>query len=329
MRIRKLLNFSTHPGEPELFKDDWQHIMAFVHHNGFDGLELLPVGNYPFSRIPPQIVCGIHLRFFVFLRAFLQSRQEELETLFGTMENVNRFYGGSDPECIVKTYAAQLSLASDLGCDYVVYHPVQCDLAHIYNWNFPWHWQETLEICSEILNAALAESGYQGWLLFENLWWPGSFRLEYPGEYEYLRKRVHYERCGIALDTAHMLHSMHGFRQEKQAIARLLKKVESLGSLRQEIRTIHLCSALSGDYIKTSRRSVNQQPDLDFWQQLKLARKHVSRIDPHEPFTDPAIGALFDLVKPDQVVFEFTFPDTRTWQRKITTQKKILENILW
>lgn len=303
--------------------------MDFVHRNGFDGMELLPVGNYPFSRIPRQLVSGLHLCFFVFLRAFWQSRQDELETLFGSMENVNRLYGGSDPECIVKTYAAQLNLASDLGCDYVVYHPAQCDLAHIYDWNFPWHWRETLEICSEILNSALAESGYQGWLLFENLWWPGSFRLEDPTEYEYLRKKIHHERCGITLDTAHMLHSMQGFRQEKHAIAELLKKVESLGSLRQEIRTVHLCSALSGEYIQTSRRSAYPQPDLDFWQQLKLARKHVSRIDPHEPFTDPAIGTLFDLLEPDQVVFEFTFRDVHSWQQKISTQKKILEDILW
>ncbi len=322
MKTQKLLNFSTHPGEPELFDDDWQQIMDFVHHNGFDGLELLPVGSYPFSRIPDKLVSGLHLRFFVFLRAFWQNREDELETLFGSMENVKQFYGGSDPECIVKTYASQLRLASALGCDYVVFHPVQCDLAHIYDWNFPWHWRETLEICSEILNAALAESGYQGWLLFENLWWPGSFRLEETGEYEYLRKLVHHERCGIVLDTAHMLHSMQGFRQEKQAIAGLLKKVEGLGSLRQEIRTVHLCSGLSGEYIKTSRKSIKSQSDLDFWQQLKLARKHVSSIDPHEPFSDPAVGALFDLVEPDQVVFEFTFRDAHSWQQKISTQKK-------
>ena len=65
--MKKLLNFSTHPGEPELFGDDWSTIADFVAQQGFDGLELLPVGNYDFDRIPPELIRGLHLRFFVFL----------------------------------------------------------------------------------------------------------------------------------------------------------------------------------------------------------------------------------------------------------------------
>ncbi len=327
--MRKLLNFSTHPGEPELFDDDWRQIAAFVRGQGFDGLELLPVGAYPFDRIPRPLIHGLHLRFFVFLQAFWQGREQELLALFGSMDNVRRFYGGTDPECLVRAYGAQFELAHRLGCRYVVFHPVQCDLAHIHDWNFPWHWRQTLDICSEILNGALAVSSYRGLLLFENLWWPGSFRLHDPAEYDYLRRRIHHDHCGIVLDTAHLLHSRQGFTREADAVRYLLKAVAELGALTREIRAIHLTCGLSGDYIRESRTAAAPAAGKDFWQRLAAARRHVNRIDPHEPFTDPAIGALFDLVEPEDVVFEFTFREKAAWREKIAIQKKALEDVLW
>lgn len=329
MTITKLLNFSTHAGEPELFEDNWLKITDFVNTQGFAGLELLPVGDYPFTRIPAPLVHGLHLRFFVFLEYIWRNDQKKLLDFFGTMADVKRFYGGTDRQYIIDAYARQLQLAHDLGCEYVVFHPVQCDLAHIYNWQFPWNWQDTLDICSEILNAALENSPYSGLLLFENLWWPGSFRLDSAREYEYLRQKVNYDHCGIVLDTGHLLSSCGGFEMEKDAINYLVKRLRQMGGLTKEIKTVHLTCSLSGNYIKTSQKTAKPPKESTFWQQLAAARSHVSKIDPHEPFTSPEIGRIFDIIAPEWLVFEFTFRDIETWQRKISSQKMALHDKLW
>jgi hypothetical protein len=65
--MQRLLNISTHPGEPEMFGNDWRRAERFLQHWEFDGFELYPVGDYPCERIPAQIVTGLHLRFFVIL----------------------------------------------------------------------------------------------------------------------------------------------------------------------------------------------------------------------------------------------------------------------
>jgi len=148
------------------------------------------------------------------------------------------------------------------------------------DWQFPWHWQDTLDICSEILNESLALSKYNGLLLFENLWWPGSFRLDSYEEYEYLRQRVNHDRCGIVLDTGHLLSSGGGFEDESAAIDYLLKRVKDMGAMAKEIHTVHLTCSLSGNYIRKSKKDIHPETDAIFWQQLASARKHVGRIDP-------------------------------------------------
>ena len=310
---------------------------SFLKKGRFDGFELYPVGDYPFHTIPAHLIEGIHLRFFVFIREMWRQDEKGLLQLFDNWFNVEHFYGARSPEVIVDTYARQLDLAQQLGCDYVVFHPVHCDMRHVYDWQFPYDWRESLDICSEILNASLKKSSFNGWLLFENLWWPGSFRLEEIAEYDYLREHVNYQRCGIVLDTAHMI-AAGAYRKvhcstEEEAINLLLDKVKKLGGLKSEIRTVHLTSNLSAGYIKSSMAAAAQThkeiEELDFWQRLQHARRHVSRIDPHLAFSSPEIGRLFDLVEPENTVFEFTFKGMDEWQQKIAIQKSALQNRLW
>ncbi len=327
----RLLNFSTHDGDTELFENDWNRTTSFVKGHGFDGIELLPVGNYPFERIPSELIYSIHLRFFIFLRNMWRQDTKALERQFGSMENVQLFYGSRDRQCIVNTYVTQLDLAKTLGCRTVVFHPAQCDLDHVYDWQFPWHWKETIDICAEILNQALKKSRYTGWLLFENLWWPGSFRLDHAEEYEYLRRKMDYDRCGIVLDTGHMLNSSGSVNvSEPDAIGYLISRARKMGELKHEIRALHLTCSLSGEYIRESReKKPPLNPEEDFWARLSAARRHVGRIDPHDPFTLPEIGTFVEMIQPEQVVFEFSFRDIPTWEQKIRLQKTALDRVLW
>ena len=62
---------------------------------------------------------------------------------------------------------------------------------------------------------------------------------------------------------------------------------------------------------------------------MAAAGRHVQRIDPHAPFTDPAIGGHFGLAESEQMVFEFTFRDLPFWREKIATRKRALEDVSW
>lgn len=334
MKVRRLLNFSTHPGEPELFDDDWGRVGAFLKRWDFDGFELYPVGNYPFQRIPAALITGLHLRFFVILTPVWRKAHTRLMDIFGSRDSAAAFYGTPyetlGPEWIADFYAGQLDLAHRLNCGYVVFHPVHCELEHIYDWRFPWKTEETLDMCAEVINAATARSNFNGRILFENLWWPGSFRLLDPREYDYLRSRVNYSRCGIALDTGHLLNTNPDLTNEVEAVDFLLDHIDTMGETKREIYTVHLTRSLSGEYIGQSRK--DGRPDKNgqtFWEQFDTARRHVGNIDQHEPFTYEGIARVLEKIDPENVVFEFTFSGIDQWEEKIAAQKQALNVFLW
>ncbi len=324
--MQRLLNISTHPGDLDIIGNDWSEAARLLERWDFDGFELYPVGDYPFEKIPARLVTGLHLRFFVILEPVWRRDEARLMEIFGNWETVEKFYGGRSPRWISRYYSRQLDLARDLGCDYVVFHPAHCELKYVYDWNFPWHWRRTLDLCAEVINAAVAGSAFTGWILFENLWWPGSFRLDSPEEYYYLRRQIHHRRCGIVLDTGHLLNKNQDLGSQAQAVAFLLECLDGLGGLVEEIRTVHLACSLSGSYVRSSR---GRKAGGDFWQRLSAARRHVARIDRHDPFSDPAIAAVLEKAAPRNVVFEFAYGDLETWQQKIHTQQKAVGKLLW
>jgi sugar phosphate isomerase/epimerase len=313
-----------------MFGNDWRRAERFLQRWQFDGFELYPVGDYPCERIPAKIVTGLHLRFFVILAPIWRGDTRRLLEIFGDWKSVDYFYGGRDAEWITTVYARQLDLAHHLDCNYVVFHPVHCELEHIYDWQFPWKLNDTLDLCAEVINAATRRSIFDGRILFENLWWPGSFRLDSPAEYDYLLSRIQYPHCGIALDTGHLLNKNFHLRNEREAADYLLRCIDNLGEIARHIYTVHLTQSLSGDYIqKTQRIATPFNGDQNFWEKLNQARRHVERIDRHEPFETRWVGQIFEKIDPANVVFEFTFNSMPQWERKIGTQKRALQNLFW
>ncbi len=48
--MNRLLNFSTHGGDPRLFADNWDRVDAFVAGQGFDGLDVMQIDRHdPFT----------------------------------------------------------------------------------------------------------------------------------------------------------------------------------------------------------------------------------------------------------------------------------------
>jgi sugar phosphate isomerase/epimerase len=327
--MKQLLNISTHDNDLNTIEHDWQKAKAFCQCNGFDGYELYPVSGYDCKTIPAEIVVGIHLRFFVILEPIWRGDRDRLIEIFDDEETIEFFYGGLDRQAIVDAYREQLALARHLGCEYVVFHVSQNELEYVYDWQCPWSWQETVELSAEIINEVTRGTSYTSEILFENLWWPGSMRLDSPDEVAYLLEQVNYPRCSLVLDTGHVLNKNQGIRSEGEGIEYLIRTVRNLGEFRHLIKGVHLTRSLSAEYVTASHHVTNPFEGTEtFWDRFIVAHQHVTQIDQHDAFENPAITRLFDWIAPEYLVFEFTYRDMTEWQDKIDRQKRTLGSIV-
>jgi sugar phosphate isomerase/epimerase len=325
--MKTLLNISTHGNDLETIGHDWQNARDFCRRNGFDGYELYPVSGYDCKAIPAEIVIGLHLRFFVILEPIWRGDRDRLIEIFDDEETVGLFYGGPDRQAVVDAYRQQLELAHHLGCEYVVFHVSQNELEYVYDWQCPWRWQDTMDLSAEIVNEVMLDTSFTGEILFENLWWPGSMRLDSPDEVTYLLERVNYPRCSLVLDTGHVLNKNQAIRSEAEGIEYLLQTLANLDVYRHLVKGVHLTRSLSADYVRLSKRQADPfQGAKTFWDRFIVAHQHVTQIDQHDAFEDPGIARLFDWVAPEYLVFEFTYRDMTEWQEKIDRQKKALSN---
>ena len=87
--MKRLLNISTHPGEPEMFNDDRREAGRFLESRQFDGFELYHVGDYPCERIPAELVTGLHMRFFAILAPIWRGDEKRLLEIFGDHQTID------------------------------------------------------------------------------------------------------------------------------------------------------------------------------------------------------------------------------------------------
>ncbi len=326
--MRFLLNISTHSNDLDIAGAEWQHASRMLQETGFDGFELYPVGDYDFSRIPSKLVGGLHLRFFAMLRQIWQNDHDGLLRLFDTEENIIRYYGGATRDAVVQCYREQLQLARSFEVPYVVFHPVHYELEYVFNWKPPWNWQETVDLSADVINEVMQESLYEGWILFENLWWPGNFRLDSTEEIDRLLERVDYARSGLVLDTAHILNKNQDIRSEEEAVGYLIDEVDRLGDYCQLVKAVHLCKSLSGEHVREGMRRHDPYADAEsFWERFSIALHHLRGIDVHDAFDHPSIAGLFDRITPEHVVFEFSFGSMDEWRSKIKRQTQVLGEV--
>lgn len=322
------LNISTHPGDLAIIDHDWHHAQQLLVDEGFDGFELYPVGDHPWDSIPAGLMRGLHLRFYPILTPFWHGDQHRLLEIFGDEQTITTFYGGLTREALIADYRAQLALAKQLGCAYVVFHLAQSEFEYLYDWEFPWTWRDTVHICAELLQAVCADTPYTGEVLLENLWWPGSFRARDADEIAYALERVNLPRAGIMLDTGHVLNTNQQIATEAEGIGYLLGTVEALGEMRQAIRGVHLTRSLSADYVTRTRAAQPPPPASGtFWDRFHQAIDHVRQIDQHDAFTDPAIAGLFDIIDPAYVTYEFTFASREEWLDKMRRQRHAMRGV--
>ncbi len=328
--MRFLLNISTHANDLAIAGERWEHAVSLLDETGFDGYELYPVGDYEYDTIPEEIIGGIHLRFFVMLKQIWGNDRQQLLAMFDNERNIEMYYGGTSRETIVACYRTQLELARRFNCPYVVFHPVHYELDYIFNWDPPWSWEEMVDLSADVVNEVVRDTAYDGWFLFENLWWPGNFRLDDVREIDRLFSKLDYHKPGLVLDTGHILNKNQSLKNEKEAIDYLLDEVDRLGEYRNLVKAVHLCKNLSGEYVTASMKQKSPFGEAKtFHERFAVASRHVRQIDVHDAFDHSSISGLFESIEPETTVFEFSFSSREEWVDKIRRQKKSLEKMFF
>ncbi|RTR38677.1 hypothetical protein EKG38_10885 [Shewanella canadensis] len=319
--MKQLANITVTPKPGHLF-DSWDTAGQWLSNMDLSGFEIYPHGELNAADIPAKLVGGFHLQSFPILTPLLYNDSSRLMNIFGDWQTVEQFYGGTDADHIVKVMISQLNLAATLNAPYAVFHPMDCDMEHLFSQKFPWTLDDTFTACAELLNLALRQSNFKGWLLFENMWWKQSFRLDSRQEYDKLRNRINYAKCGICFDTGHMMATNSQLYNEPEAITFLLQRLQQL-DLYSEIKTLHLNSNLPAmnQPKNNTDAAANYNGCKGFWQQFELALNHITKLDPHNGFDRCDLAHLVETIDPDYLVHEVSQNNIEQWGQMIINQR--------
>ena len=324
--MKKLINLSYHPSVMAWFDDDFRNVEKFLVKNDLDGVEILVSPEMDMERVPRELVGGVHLHYDPSWVDCYTNHEQNLLTQCGSLENIRAFFGEGGLARSKARYEQEISLCEKWGADYAVFHVSDVGLDEVFlEKPFRRTDEEVMAYAAKWINSIFGEET-SFLLAFENLWWPGLTFRDY-GETKCFFAQVLPRKKGFVLDIGHIMANIGGLKTEKEAAAAICARLDGLKELRDEIKVMHLNSALSADYLSRSHRKEYEDfmGETDIWQRLGKARSSVLNIDLHVPFTDPSIKDVLKKAQVDHLVMEFLAPSLAQFETYIKMQKEVLD----
>jgi hypothetical protein len=291
-----------------------------------DGIELGLTNDYPIEKIPPELVCGVHLRFFPMWLEFWREDTQALKGLFESPAQIEAYYGGLTKDVLVADYRYQYERAKQLGAKYMVFHVSHARPEDSFTWQFDYTDQEVMEATLELVHQAFPLEDKDGpTLLFENLWWPG---LNY-ADLELTKwfiEAVKYPNKGYLVDISHLTLLDLSIGRSKDVYRHLKKIVEALGDTKKWIQGVHLNQTLPKYYPQKNFALALQkyQKATDMLSKSRILKNHIKKLDPHLPFADRTAKDILNLLDIAYCVYE-TAPETiYEWAYFIKQQQQAL-----
>jgi sugar phosphate isomerase/epimerase len=319
----QLLNFSVYSVHTSLFDDDWRAVADFVTALGLDGIELLIAEQQPLPELPPGLLGGIHLPYWI---RWLDVWQQGAAAPISADERCFLAGDAGDAGHMVELQYALWQQAARLQPRYAVFHISHVTMEHTFNRAFTYSAAEVVAATADLLNAVAArfpggEPPVRLWL--ENLWWPGLTFAD-PALAAELAARLRFDNWGFVLDTGHLVNTDPAIADEAAAIDMILAHIERLSpAVRRRIQGLHLNLSLSGEY---QRRTIAAGvpagfAERSFAEQYVLARDHVGCIDQHRPFCDPRCREIIAALDPAIVIHEFPVLSREDLRDRVETQR--------
>lgn len=319
--MKTSFNFTTCDEDVNRFADqaDFEHFLA-----GFDGVELMVLGDDTQTLVEPKHVLGLHMgSYYAWVDAW-RGCEEGLIHEFGSLEAAERFYGGLDRNTIINRYKADVLDAHRYGAAYAVFHASETWSDESFGLRFHYTDEEVVESLAELLNAVLADEDGTVALLMENLWHVG-LTFTRPEIARDLYQAIDYPNKGFMFDTGHAFHTNWDIKTESEGIAYIHGLLDGLEcyNLIDAIRGVHLQQSITGDY---ARRIMENPPVLsdDPLERMGQNFTHAFAIDQHKPFTCPEVRGLVARMNPEYLTFEFITSSREELASAIETQRRAL-----
>lgn len=313
------INMTNNKDELERFQN-LDDLRMFYRQYGCDGIEYMRIPGE--EDIPGDMVQGVHLSSFQnWMDLWLGNKNRLLEE-FGTMEVVEQFYGGTEPEALIKKFQGELDYAQEIGAKYVVFHVCEVKIREAFTYKFDYSDQQVIIEAIEIINELLDGKQYTFDFLMENLWWPGLNFLD-PAMPKLLLEGVHYKKKGFMLDTGHLLNTNHEIKNEEEAIVYINEILDRNQEISTYIKGVHLHQSITGEYVKEFLKTDTEMKE-DYWERWCQIFEHIFQVDRHQPFTNSGIRELVERISPQYLTHELITRNRKEQEEFLRLQTKAL-----
>lgn len=310
--MKRLFHLSTIPRQLGWFNESWQEILDFVAKNNIDGIELGLTMDYDLTKIPKEIIDGVHLSFYPVWLDFWRGDEARVRKTVGDEAAVLATYGGLKPEILIENYRKQYERAKALDAKYMVFHVSHVLPEDSFTWQFDYTDKEILEATIELVNSAFPADDEDGpMLLFENLWWPGLTYLD-ESLTKWFIESIHYKNKGYLMDVSHLILTNGKISNEQQAYNYIKHVIENLGETSKWIQAVHLNKTLPKFYMQRNHGYLLERyrKEKDPVRKRQVLKTHINQMDCHKPFDHEMAKKIIDLVSPKYCVYE-TAPESR------------------
>ncbi len=290
--MKQLISYYRMPGDRE------EEISRLIHAEGLDGVENLIYGSQAGSPPFLQITVGTHLRYWPYWMDLYEGNKDRLFDIFANQDNIRQMYGAEDREGWIQVIRANIRAALAEKPRYLVWHVQESTPEEAFSWRFRHTDEEVLAATAELYQSFrdLIPDGV--FILFENIFWPGLYRLE-PEKVEYFFTRLDDPaHTGLMFDSGHFMITNPDLTSEKEAALYIRESMKQLGEMRALVKGIHLSCSLSGAYIRQFRREM----PVPLTNQVMM--RHICSLDHHDPFQTRAAREIVEAIEPDYVTHE-------------------------
>ncbi len=298
--MKRMFNLVTHPSELSRFADT-DDLLAYM--GDLDGVEVMAGNGDDTGILPTSRIIGLHMRSFITWLDLWRGDEEALVREFGSMEVVERHFGGIDRSALVRCFREDLARAHRFGAGYVVFHVSESYVRENFTFRYEHTDEEVVDAACELLNEVFADEDGSIALLLENLWQPG-LTFTNPQATRRLLEGVAYPNTGIMLDTGHLAHTDFSLRTLDEVVDYVLRRADEHGDLCECVRGMHLNCSLTGQYCARIAAAPPQLPE-DFEERYWGAFEHAFAVDRHEPFDCPRVREVVERFPLEYLTFEF------------------------
>lgn len=290
-----------------------------------DGCEVIRGGEDTTGIYDKNNVIGVHLFFYPAWLDFWNNDIEKLKLHFGTQEVWEGYYRAKNRDEFLLPYRADMEYAEEMGAEYVVFHVNDVSNEEVITYEWEHSDEEVIRAVAEIVNELTRGKTYHFKLLFENLFTPGMMLLK-PAETALMLELTDYDNKGILMDTGHLMCAPQNIISEEQGIDFVLETVRNHGELAKEFKALHLHKSTTGEYIQ-KHKSLDIIPKEDFYERWSQGYDIILNIDMHQPFENPRVQEILELVEPEYVTHEISAKNREEKLEKVLVQMKALGRI--